>query len=257
MAKLTAPALEPGARLTLSNELHALHRQAGWPSVRALARALGAGVSSSSRIHDVFTKPRLPDWGVVELIVHELASRVPGFEADTEIKRFHRLWDNAAAAGDATLKQDSISQKSGSPETAITPRKRLYLHSSQFPTLSTLTAPLHPIELLNRKAKSSLAEMPEMARVSMAGQLYASLWFDRSYLAYDVERIAGRHAEIPDQIKIDLYNFCYKLSGVGRSNKANLKAAEGFSYRLEACFVKAALSESDASIQRVDIRGNQ
>ncbi|MFF4429745.1 hypothetical protein ACFYZ4_11315 [Streptomyces sp. NPDC001513] len=82
----------------MSDELHAVHRRAGWPSVRELARALGAGVVSSSRIHDAFTKPRLPAWGLVQVLVVELAGRTPGADADTEVKRFHGLWDEAAQA---------------------------------------------------------------------------------------------------------------------------------------------------------------
>lgn len=98
MAKLTAPLMTPGPRKRLSDELHALHRRGGWPSVRELARAMGSGVASSSRIHDAFTKPRLPAWGLVEVLVAELACRVPGgAPADQEVKRFHDLWDAAAA----------------------------------------------------------------------------------------------------------------------------------------------------------------
>ncbi|MFV5997626.1 hypothetical protein ACNPQM_35850, partial [Streptomyces sp. NPDC056231] len=98
MPKLTAPLLVSGSHKRLNDELHALHRRAGWPSVRELARAFGAGVASSSRIHDAFTKPRLPGWGLLELLVSELASRVPGgVPAEQEVKRFHTLWDAAAA----------------------------------------------------------------------------------------------------------------------------------------------------------------
>ncbi|WP_328982800.1 tetratricopeptide repeat protein [Streptomyces mirabilis] len=57
-------------------------------------------MASSSRIHDAFTKPRLPGWGLVEVLVAELARRVPGGkEAMEEVKRFHGLWEAAAAAG--------------------------------------------------------------------------------------------------------------------------------------------------------------
>ncbi|RFC71088.1 tetratricopeptide repeat-containing protein [Streptomyces sp. AcE210] len=102
MPKLTAPFIEPGPHRRLNEELHALHRRAGWPPVRELARALGAGVASSSRIHDAFAKPRLPGWGLLEVLVRELTSRVPGGAAtEDEVKRFHELWDVAADAGTA------------------------------------------------------------------------------------------------------------------------------------------------------------
>ncbi len=98
MPKLTAPSMDPGPGKWLSDELHALHRRAGWPSVRELARALGNRVASPSRVHDAFTKPRLPSWGLVELLVEHLASRVPGgAPAQEEVQRFHALWEAAAS----------------------------------------------------------------------------------------------------------------------------------------------------------------
>ncbi|WSQ06333.1 hypothetical protein OG604_50760 [Streptomyces sp. NBC_01231] len=66
--------------------------------MRDLSRALGDGVASSSRIHDAFTKPRLPAWGLVEVLVEHLASKAPGIGVSAEVKRFHGLWDAAAVA---------------------------------------------------------------------------------------------------------------------------------------------------------------
>lgn len=108
MAKLTAPTLAFGPRKQLSDELHALHRRAGWPSVRELARALGTGVASSSRIHDAFTKPRMPDWGLLEVLVIELAGRAPDTDVAAEAKRFHGLWDSAAVAEDAPENEPEV-----------------------------------------------------------------------------------------------------------------------------------------------------
>jgi hypothetical protein len=93
--------MDPGPRKRLNDELHALHRRAGLPSVREMAREIGKGVASPSRVHDVFTKPRLPSWGLVELLVEHLAGRVPGGRPkQEEVKRFHALWETAAM-GDA------------------------------------------------------------------------------------------------------------------------------------------------------------
>ncbi|MFF5768787.1 hypothetical protein ACFY8F_40520 [Streptomyces tanashiensis] len=103
MPKLTAPSLPPGPRQTLSLELHTLHRRAGWPSVRDLSRALGDGVASPSRIHDAFTKPRLPSWGLLDVLVTELARRVPRADPTGVSERFHGLWETAAEASSAPL----------------------------------------------------------------------------------------------------------------------------------------------------------
>ncbi|MEU8851963.1 hypothetical protein AB0C70_38365 [Streptomyces sp. NPDC048564] len=65
--------------------------------MRELARSIGAEVASPSRVHDAFTNPRLPSWGLVELLVEVLARRVPGGPSTgEEVQRFHRLWDAAA-----------------------------------------------------------------------------------------------------------------------------------------------------------------
>lgn len=77
--------------------MHQLHLQAGLPSTRNLSRALGVGVLSHSQIHDAFTKPRLPTWGVVELITEELARHIPGGAAG-HLDQLHTLWLAAAQA---------------------------------------------------------------------------------------------------------------------------------------------------------------
>ncbi|MEU1867870.1 hypothetical protein [Streptomyces gardneri] len=82
-------------------ELHTLHRRAGWPSLRDLSRALGRGVASSSRIGDAFTQPRLPAWGLLDVLVAELAGRIPRADPTAEIERFHALWEAAAEASTA------------------------------------------------------------------------------------------------------------------------------------------------------------
>ncbi|WP_189949740.1 effector-associated domain EAD1-containing protein [Streptomyces alanosinicus] len=74
--------------------------------MRDLSRGLGVGVASSSRIHDAFTKPRLPAWGLLQLLVVELAGRAPDIEPEDEMKRFHRLWDTVAEEAEARAAGD-------------------------------------------------------------------------------------------------------------------------------------------------------
>ncbi|MFF9344924.1 hypothetical protein ACF1CG_34865 [Streptomyces sp. NPDC014773] len=101
MPKLTAPPLPPGPRKALSDELHRLHLRAGWPSVRDMTRAIGGtSVASSSRVHDVFRQPRLPDWGLLDILVSALAGRIRGLDPSVESQRFHGLWEAAAEASD-------------------------------------------------------------------------------------------------------------------------------------------------------------
>lgn len=111
MPKLTAPPLPPGPRQRLSLELHTLHRSAGWPSVRDLSRALGDGVASPSRIHDAFTKPRLPAWGLLDVLVTELARRIPRADPTAVSERFHGLWEAAAEASSAPLTSEGALEE--------------------------------------------------------------------------------------------------------------------------------------------------
>ncbi|MGW5421608.1 hypothetical protein [Streptomyces sp. NPDC003943] len=64
--------------------------------MRNLSRALGDGVASPSRIHDAFTKPRLPDWELLDVIVEALARKIPRADPTAEVERFHALWDAAS-----------------------------------------------------------------------------------------------------------------------------------------------------------------
>ncbi|MET9572425.1 hypothetical protein ABZY34_25390 [Streptomyces virginiae] len=97
--------------------------------MRELARALGTGVVSSSRIHDAFTKPRLPTWGLVQMLVVELASRTPGADAAAEVKRLHTLWDEAA-------------QADGLPDAGVEPLPRQAVSSSHSPAAGALRSML-------------------------------------------------------------------------------------------------------------------
>jgi tetratricopeptide (TPR) repeat protein len=83
---LPRPDLPPGAHRELSEALHDLHHRAGWPSLRTLAKASGC---SHTTVSKALSEPRLPSWGVLELLVEAM---------DGEVERFHRLWLEAGAA---------------------------------------------------------------------------------------------------------------------------------------------------------------
>ena len=86
MAVLTRPDLPAGAGRDLVEALHELHHRAGWPSLRSLAREVGCSPTTMS---GVFSSPRLPTWGLLELVVEAM-------DGDTEM--FRELW---CAAGQA------------------------------------------------------------------------------------------------------------------------------------------------------------
>lgn len=80
MGALPKPNLPAGPVGTLFDELHRLHHLAGWPSLRAMAKEIGC---SHTTVAAAFSEPRVPRWGLLELIVETLGG-------DTE--QFHRLW---------------------------------------------------------------------------------------------------------------------------------------------------------------------
>jgi tetratricopeptide (TPR) repeat protein len=86
---LPRPDVSPGPRRDLSDALHQLHHRAGWPSLRVLAREAGC---SHTTVSGVFSSPRLPSWGVLELLVEAM-----GGDAD----QFHSLWLAAGATSEA------------------------------------------------------------------------------------------------------------------------------------------------------------
>ncbi|MFI1185343.1 hypothetical protein [Streptomyces californicus] len=106
MAKLRAPGLPDGPMQRLSEELHALHRKAGFPSTRELARRT-KGIGSHGRVHDLFSKPVLADWGFLAVVVLILAQDIAGLEPESEVARFHMLWDEAAIGEQKDVSSDS------------------------------------------------------------------------------------------------------------------------------------------------------
>ena len=84
MAALTRPDLPPGPGRALSDALHDLHHAAGWPSLRAIARDVGV---SPTTVSAVFSSPRLPTWGLLELIAEDLGG---------DVEELRRLWLEAS-----------------------------------------------------------------------------------------------------------------------------------------------------------------
>ena len=80
MGALPRPDLPPGHHRELVDALHGLHHEAGWPSLRTLARKAGC---SHTTVSAVFSAPRLPAWGVLELLVEAMGG---------DVSEFHRLW---------------------------------------------------------------------------------------------------------------------------------------------------------------------
>jgi hypothetical protein len=80
MGGLPLPELPPGPHRDLVGALHDLHHRAGWPSLRTLAKAAGC---SHTTVSTVFSSPRLPTWGVLELLVEAM---------DGQVAEFRTLW---------------------------------------------------------------------------------------------------------------------------------------------------------------------
>jgi tetratricopeptide (TPR) repeat protein len=85
MPALPRPDLPPGAQRDLVDALHDLHHRAGWPSLRTLAKSAGC---SHTTVSGTFSSPRLPSWGVVELLVEAMSG---------DVADFHHLWLQASA----------------------------------------------------------------------------------------------------------------------------------------------------------------
>jgi lambda repressor-like predicted transcriptional regulator len=77
---LPRPEIPPGSQRDLVDALHDLQHRAGWPSLRVLAREAGC---SHTTVSAVFSSPRLPSWGVLEVLVAAM---------DGNVAQFRRLW---------------------------------------------------------------------------------------------------------------------------------------------------------------------
>ena len=86
MGALPKPEVPAGQIQDLFDALHELHHQAGWPSLREMAKEVGC---SHTTVSVAFSEPRVPRWGLLELIVETLGG---------ETERFHQLWLAASVA---------------------------------------------------------------------------------------------------------------------------------------------------------------
>lgn len=103
MGALSRPDLPAGPHRRLNAALHELHHRAGWPSLRDLARQVGA---SRTTVAAVFSHPRLPRWGLVELVVEALGG---------EPEQFHRLWLAATGGPDLAPAADDPARAADEP----------------------------------------------------------------------------------------------------------------------------------------------
>ena len=87
MGALPKPRLPDQPAQALFDALHELHHRAGWPSLRDMAREVGC---SHTTVSGAFAGPKVPRWGLLELIVETLHG---------DVERFHQLW--VATSGEA------------------------------------------------------------------------------------------------------------------------------------------------------------
>lgn len=86
MAALPKPDVPDGPVRDLFEALHALHHRAGWPSLRDIAKDVGC---SHTTVSAAFAGPKVPRWGLLELIVESLSG---------DPEAFHRRWLAATAS---------------------------------------------------------------------------------------------------------------------------------------------------------------
>ncbi len=89
MSALPRPDVTGPAKV-LNDALHDLHHRAGWPSLRTLAAETGV---SHTTVSKTFSRPTLPTWGTLELLVEAMAG---------DTTHFHDLWLAASTPTDDT-----------------------------------------------------------------------------------------------------------------------------------------------------------
>lgn len=95
MARIKQPQLTAGALNDFFTALHDLHLKAGYPSTREIQKEIGRDIVSHTTIHKALSGPRLPGWGIIELLVEALARRSRQ-DGGAVIEQFRPLWETAA-----------------------------------------------------------------------------------------------------------------------------------------------------------------
>jgi hypothetical protein len=96
VGQLRMPVIPAGNLRKLLEDLHGLHRRAGWPSTRDMARD---AEFTYGAVHDLFTKPRVkaPNHRVLLTVVERLASMSRGIDdVDRVLDDFDCKWRDAA-----------------------------------------------------------------------------------------------------------------------------------------------------------------
>ncbi|MFB7110099.1 DnaB-like helicase N-terminal domain-containing protein [Streptomyces sp. NPDC056291] len=140
MPQWLRPKLPEGPLRVFNRELHALHGKAGYPSARKLYLAVGKVVSHTN-IHHAFVKPSLPSWGVVEVVVEQLAHQArPRLVAEAEINRFKTLWDvaHASVSGTPPTAGRPTTQPASAHESSPDATRRPLLPSAFFNSRNSL-----------------------------------------------------------------------------------------------------------------------
>jgi hypothetical protein len=117
---LKRPVLSAGPLKDLNEALHALHLEAGLPTLSAMYRELGKEISRSS-LHDALTGTGRPPWETVVALVEILATRSPRTSAEQEVGRFHRLWVEAARSVVASAQVSDSAAANTAPAASDTP----------------------------------------------------------------------------------------------------------------------------------------
>ena len=112
MSALPRPDIATGPQLELVDALHNLHHRAGWPSLRTLAREAGC---SHTTVSSAFSSPRLPRWGVLELLVEAMGG---------DVGSFRDLW-LAASSPEPTAPSASSPQIAGRLAELVALRRHL------------------------------------------------------------------------------------------------------------------------------------
>ncbi|ADP82640.1 ATP-binding protein [Pseudofrankia inefficax] len=151
MSPLPQPPLPPGPVADLFGALHELHHRAGWPSLRRIAAEVGC---SHTTVSVAFSEPRLPRWGLLELIVEAL---------DGDVEGFRELW-LAASAADTDL-GPTTSVPAPAASTASGPAPAEPDQRERFAAPRELPAPIVPV--VGRAA--DLARLDDAFEAAQAG----------------------------------------------------------------------------------------